>query len=116
MYSYGTIDFELKGKNIVSKLFCGIANWIGHILSDIAGYGTFCGVDFGGALISSKGKFDIEYLDYIFNLKYYFSIIYIYYSITFVLFFVVKINEKYCIGSGPKRLDFYKILLQHHQR
>ena len=37
MYSYGTTDFELKGKNIVSKLFCGIANWIGHILSDIAG-------------------------------------------------------------------------------
>ena len=106
MYSYGAIDFELKGKNIVSKLFCGIANWIGHILSDIAGYGTFCGVDFGGALISSKGKFDIEYLGYIFNLKYYFSIIYIYYSITFVLFFfVVKINEKYCIGSGPKQLD-----------
>ena len=61
MYSYGTIDFELKGKNIVSKLFCGITNWIGHILSDIAGYGTFCGVDFGGALISSKGKFDIEF-------------------------------------------------------
>ena len=86
MYSYGTIDFELKGKNIVSKLFCGIANWIGHILSDIAGYGTFCGVDFGGALISSKGKFDIEHLGYIFNLKYYFSIIYIYYSIIFVLF------------------------------
>ena len=185
MYSYGTTDFELKGNNIVSKLFCGIANWIGHILSDIAGssgskergsgvsgpyyellqfanfgsvteerktiaelsiklfendydarfiaaasipvllneyiiklswilkqhfyhkidwkdirvvqtlipentgkiifkenpemqkmllagYGTFCGVDFGGALISSKGKFDIEY---------------------------------YCIGSGPKQLD-----------
>ena len=37
MYSYGPTDFELKGKNIVSKLFCGIANWIGHILSDIAG-------------------------------------------------------------------------------
>ena len=37
MYSYGTTDFELKGKKIVSKLFCGIANWIGHILSDIAG-------------------------------------------------------------------------------
>ena len=27
----------------------------------LAGYGTFCGVDFGGALISSKGKFDIEF-------------------------------------------------------
>ena len=53
----------------------------------LAGYGTFCGVDFGGALISSKGKFDIEYLGYIFNLKYYFSVIYIYNSITFMLFF-----------------------------
>lgn len=174
MYTYGTTDFKLKGKNIVAKLFCGVTNWIGHILSDIAGssgskergsgvsapyyellqlvnfgsiteerktvaelsiklfengydarymaaasipvllneyiikfswilkqhfyhkidwkdihlvkslipentgkiifkenpemqkmllagYGTFCGVDFGGALISSKGKFDIEF-------------------------------------------------------
>lgn len=174
MYTYGTTDFKLKGKNIVAKLLCGVTNWIGHILSDIAGssgskergsgvsapyyellqlvnfgsiteerktvaelsiklfengydarymaaasipvllneyiikfswilkqhfyhkldwkdihlvkslipentgkiifkenpemqkmllagYGTFCGVDFGGALISSKGKFDIEF-------------------------------------------------------
>ena len=30
---------------------------------------------------------NIEYLDYTFNSKYYFYIIYIYYSITFVLFF-----------------------------
>ena len=28
----------------------------------LAGYGTFCSVDFGGALISSKGKFDLEFL------------------------------------------------------
>ena len=29
--------FELKGSNFISKLFCGIANWFGHIMSDIAG-------------------------------------------------------------------------------
>jgi hypothetical protein len=29
--------FELQGSNFVSKLFCGIANWVGHIMSDIAG-------------------------------------------------------------------------------
>lgn len=30
-------DFELQGNNFVSKLFCGIANWFGHVMSDIAG-------------------------------------------------------------------------------
>lgn len=29
--------FELRGNNIPSKLFCGIANWIGHLISDISG-------------------------------------------------------------------------------
>ena len=33
----GTENFELKGNNFVSKIFCGIANWFGHIMSDIAG-------------------------------------------------------------------------------
>ena len=28
---------ELQGHNFVSKLFCGVANWFGHIMSDIAG-------------------------------------------------------------------------------
>ena len=28
---------ELQGHNFISKLFCGIANWFGHIMSDIAG-------------------------------------------------------------------------------
>ena len=32
-----TDTFELVGVNPISKLFCGIANWFGHILSDIAG-------------------------------------------------------------------------------
>lgn len=29
--------FELKGNNIPSKMFCGIANWIGHLISDVSG-------------------------------------------------------------------------------
>ena len=29
--------FELKGKNTVSKLYCGIVNWIGHLISDGSG-------------------------------------------------------------------------------
>lgn len=29
--------FELKGNNIPSKFFCGIANWIGHLISDVSG-------------------------------------------------------------------------------
>ena len=30
-------SFELKGYNIPAKFFCGIANWIGHLISDISG-------------------------------------------------------------------------------
>lgn len=32
-----TDTYELKGHNFISKLFCGIANWFGHIMSDVAG-------------------------------------------------------------------------------
>lgn len=32
-----TETFELEGHSFISKLFCGIANWFGHIMSDIAG-------------------------------------------------------------------------------
>ena len=32
-----TETFELQGSNFISKLFCGIANWFGHVMSDIAG-------------------------------------------------------------------------------
>lgn len=32
-----TETFELCGGNFVAKLFCGIANWFGHLISDIAG-------------------------------------------------------------------------------
>ena len=29
--------FELQGGNFIAKLFCGMANWFGHIMSDVAG-------------------------------------------------------------------------------
>lgn len=29
--------WELQGRNIPSKLFCGFANWIGHLISDVSG-------------------------------------------------------------------------------
>lgn len=32
-----TDTFELQGHDFISKLFCGIANWFGHIMSDVAG-------------------------------------------------------------------------------
>lgn len=32
-----TDTYKLQGNNFISKLFCGIVNWIGHIMSDIAG-------------------------------------------------------------------------------
>ena len=30
-------DWELRGENIPGKLFCGFANWIGHLISDVSG-------------------------------------------------------------------------------
>lgn len=30
-------NFELRGNSNISKLFCGFANWMGHLLSDISG-------------------------------------------------------------------------------
>lgn len=32
-----TDTYELQGHDFVSKLFCGITNWFGHIMSDVAG-------------------------------------------------------------------------------
>lgn len=32
-----TETYELQGHNFISKLFCGVANWFGHIMSDVAG-------------------------------------------------------------------------------
>lgn len=32
-----TETFQLQGGNFVAKLFCGVANWFGHLMSDVAG-------------------------------------------------------------------------------
>lgn len=31
------VDSELVGGNFVAKLFCGVVNWFGHLMSDVAG-------------------------------------------------------------------------------
>lgn len=33
----GTEQFQLQGDTFVGKIFCGFCNWLGHIMSDIAG-------------------------------------------------------------------------------
>lgn len=40
--------FKLRGSNIISKLFCGICNWFGHLMSDISG-------SHGSAFRASRG-------------------------------------------------------------
>lgn len=37
LITINTETFEVQGSNFVSKVFCGITNWFGHIMSDIAG-------------------------------------------------------------------------------
>ncbi|WP_343350785.1 hypothetical protein [Pseudomonas sediminis] len=37
LISVDTDTFELKGSNLVAKLFCGFMNWLGHLFSDMAG-------------------------------------------------------------------------------
>lgn len=38
-----TNTFELRGGNFIAKLFCGVANWFGHLMSDVAGSYTSSG-------------------------------------------------------------------------
>lgn len=37
LVTIATETHELIGGNLVSKIFCGVANWFGHLMSDIAG-------------------------------------------------------------------------------
>ncbi|MEI2414131.1 hypothetical protein V8V50_09280 [Ligilactobacillus salivarius] len=37
LITINTETFELVGGNFIAKVFSGIANWFGHIMSDIAG-------------------------------------------------------------------------------
>ena len=60
--------FELEGHNIPSKLFCGFANWFGHLVSDMSGSSSSKGRGMGipsplwswtNDLIAIKRKLDI---------------------------------------------------------
>lgn len=43
---------ELQGGNFIARLFCGVANWFGHIMSDIAGStGSRGGVGRGSGVV-----------------------------------------------------------------
>lgn len=37
LITISSATYELQGSNFIAKIFCGIANWFGHIMSDIAG-------------------------------------------------------------------------------
>lgn len=37
LITIATDTFELRGGNFVMKIMCGIANWFGHLMSDVAG-------------------------------------------------------------------------------
>ena len=37
LVTINTETFELQGGNYISNIFCGIANWLGHVMSDVAG-------------------------------------------------------------------------------
>lgn len=37
LITIATDTFELQGGDYISKIFCGVANWFGHVMSDISG-------------------------------------------------------------------------------
>lgn len=50
--TFESVTYELQGGNFVAKIFCGIANWVGHIISDIAGSsGSRGGVGRGSGVV-----------------------------------------------------------------
>ena len=70
--------FELEGKNTAAKLFCGFANWLGHLISDISGSSTSKGRGMGipspiwawtndVTVIKSKLKIPVSQFDKAFN-------------------------------------------------
>ena len=67
LISMNTDTFELKGNSFGAKLFCGVTNWIGHLVSDVAGTGTTKGRGMGLVMpfyellgLCEFGKFDIK--------------------------------------------------------
>ena len=69
LITISTDDFELRGNNTISKIFSGISNWFGHLMSDIAGSsGTKANGGRGSGIVApfyelfslfKFGKFDI---------------------------------------------------------
>lgn len=37
LITINTQTFELEGHNPIAKIFCGVTNWFGHLMSDVAG-------------------------------------------------------------------------------
>ena len=81
-----TETYELQGHDFVSKLFCGVANWFGHIMSDVAGssgasgrgsgvvipfYELFQLCDFGEFKVAQRDKVGNIKLDRNGNMAYY---------------------------------------------
>ena len=81
-----TETYELQGHDFVSKLFCGVANWFGHIMSDVAGssgasgrgsgvvipfYELFQLCDFGEFKVAQRDKAGNIKLDRNGNMAYY---------------------------------------------
>ena len=61
-------SFELQGNTIISKIYCGFINWIGHLLSDVSGSSSSKGRGMGipspfmtwtNDIIVLKNKFNI---------------------------------------------------------
>ncbi|HNX35985.1 MAG TPA: hypothetical protein PKM57_15250 [Kiritimatiellia bacterium] len=48
MIRIDTKSFELEGGTLVAKIFCGFCNWLGHVMSDIAGSSGSRGQPGGG--------------------------------------------------------------------
>lgn len=48
LITFDTDYYELRGNNFIAKLFSGIANWLGHLISDVAGSSTSRGNVNGG--------------------------------------------------------------------
>lgn len=62
-------NFELKGNTLIGKFFCGFANWIGHLTSDVSGSSSSKGRGMGipspvlswsNDIIALKNKFGIK--------------------------------------------------------
>jgi len=66
-------NFELRGNNFSSKLFCGFVNWFGHLISDMSGSSASRGRGMGipspfwtwtNDIIAMKRKLNINTLDF----------------------------------------------------